>query len=187
MSKPRSSATTWEDALLSGALVLLVSIVAAFVMFGPGCLRPSGSGFQILATGLAGAASAVALRRYGWTAAFAAAILVLLALHVAAGASAYRKGWPGVLFVFFAGVSIVGGLFVHHITRRLTRFGRFVFTALLVGAGFVVAVAIVGALLRLPETTASMRINFAVGSLAGAAIGLGLEIAELVRNRIADA
>jgi hypothetical protein len=182
MSRPAVT-DGWEDALLPGALALLASIAGGLVFFGWGALRPSSAGFQVLATGAAGAAGAVALRRSGRTWAVVAALLVLLAIHLAVGSGGYRTGWPAILWLAVIAVSILAGFLVFDGMRRVTHFGRFVFVSLLMGAGFAGASALVAVLMGLPQLSASLRINFAVGSLAGAGIGLGLEVAELLFRR----
>ncbi len=137
--------------------------------------------FQLLTVGFAGGATVVAYRRGGFRFAFPVAYGVLLLEYLLLGSFGYRVGWAAFLWSLATGLGLVAAAAAFRATGSLVRFGRFVFVSILVGLGFVTASLLLALVFRLQPVWLAARVNFAIGSLAGAAFGLALEVFDIVR------
>jgi thiamine biosynthesis lipoprotein len=161
------------------AAPIIVSLLAAWARYGGEVLQPRQPGFLVLACGVAGGAAYLGFRRSGWPLAWILAVVVLLAFRVPpVWSDPPRMAWAGCAWSVVAGAFVAASLRLQRASRGLMGFGRFIPVAIAVGIGYVVAGILFGIVNRVETGGLSMRIHFAVGSLAGAAMGLGVELVE---------
>lgn len=173
----------WRADLCRVAGALVLEVGAGFIFYGMDLFRSHTPAFQLPTIGLAGGTAYVALRRGGWRPAILLAFLVLFLELLLLGSLGHRTGWPALLWSAIIGPTVVAGCAIFLALGPLIRFGRFVFSSLAVGVGFTLSSVVLGWALDLPPMIQSVRVNFAVGSLAGAALGLGLELVEIALQR----
>ncbi len=151
--------------------------------YGLDVFRRHTAAFQLLTIGLAGGLAYVGYRRGGWRGAALLAYLSLFVEYMLVGNLGHRESSPALIWVLIMGFFLVVAVIAFVAAARYIRFGRFVFVSLIAGAGFITGTVVLGTILHLSPILASARVNFAVGSLAGAALGLGLEISELISKK----
>jgi len=165
-------------------IVLLIAFAAGAIRYGSDVFHLRTAAFQLPSIALAGALAFAGHRLGGWRGGILLAYLVLIMEYVVLGSLGHRQGWPALLWVFVVGLSLLGSIAAFRAMRPLMGFGRFIAVAILIGAGFVLATILLALFLDLRPLGPSIRINFAVGSLAGAALGLGLEVGDLVISHL---
>jgi hypothetical protein len=170
----------WERDLVSMGASLAICAAAGLLRYGLDVFRKESAAFQLLTIGLAGSLALVGYRRGGWRGAILLAYLTLFVEYLMIGNLGHRESSPGLIWLLVVGFFLVASVMAFVATAPFLRFGRFIFVSLIVGAGFVGGTVVLGLFLHLHPIGASARVNFAIGSLAGAALGLGLEISELV-------
>lgn len=173
----------WKRDVACTGLALGVCAAAGLLRYGLDVFRRETSAFQLLTIGLAGSLAFIGHRRGGWRGAAFLAYLTLFVEYLLIGNLGHRESTPALIWVLVVGLSLIAAVIAFAAAARYIRFGRFILVSLIVGAGFVAGTVALGTLLHLQLIGASARVNFAVGSLAGAAMGLGLEIAELIWSR----
>lgn len=170
----------WSQDVLCIALALTLCAAAGLLRYGPDVFRRQHSAFQLLTIGLAGSLALIGYRRGGWRGALLLTYLVLFTQYLLVGNLGHRESSPALIWVLVVGLSLVAAVMAYTATRRYMQFGRFIFVSLIVGAGFVAGTVVLGLVLRFNSIAESARVNFAVGSLAGAALGLGFEVSERI-------
>ena len=169
----------WVRDLVDVGAALGVCAAAGLLRYGLDVFRRQTSAFQLLTVALAGSLTLIGYRRGGWRGALLLAYLTLFLQYILLGNMGRRESWPALIWVLVLGLFLLASVAAFFATIRYVRFGRFIFVSLIVGAGFVAATIALGLILGLRPMGLSARVNFAVGSLAGAALGLGLELADL--------
>lgn len=169
----------WSRDVASIGMALGMCAAAGLLRYGMDVFRRETGAFQLLTIGLAGSLAFVGHRRGGWRGAALLAYLALFVQYLLIGNLGHRESTPALIWVLVVGLFLVLAVIAFARAARYIRFGRFIFVSLIVGAGFIAGTVVLGTLLHLQPIGASARVNFAVGSLAGAALGLGLEVAEL--------
>jgi hypothetical protein len=173
----------WSRDVASIGMALGMCAAAGLLRYGLDVFRREAAAFQLLTIGLAGSLALVGHRRGGWRGAALLAYLTLFVEYLLIGNLGHRESTPALIWVLVVGLFLIAAVLAFVAAARYIRFGRFIFVSLIVGAGFIAGTVALGTLLHLQPIGASARVNFAVGSLAGAALGLGLEIAERVWKR----
>ncbi|MFB3908764.1 MAG: hypothetical protein ACE15D_10210 [Candidatus Eisenbacteria bacterium] len=172
---------TWKQdlAVIAGALVACVLV--GLLRYGKEIFSPSEAAFQLLEVGVLGSVTFVAFRRAGWIGAAILAVVIVIVQYLIFQRIGHRIGWPALVFSLVVAATIVLSAWIYHLSRGVLRFGRFIPVSVVIGLGFLAGTTLLGSLLRLEPMGLSMRINFAVGSLAGAAMALGFELVEMAQ------
>jgi hypothetical protein len=173
----------WTRDAMSVAAALVVCASAGMLRYGLDVFRRNTAAFQLLTIGLAGSFACVGYRRGGWRGAALLAYLSLFVEYVLVGNLGHRESSPALIWVLIMGFFLVLAVIAFAAAARYIQFGRFVFVSLIAGAGFIAGTVVLGMILHLRPILDSARVNFAVGSLAGAALGLGLELSELISRK----
>jgi hypothetical protein len=183
-TRPGNVKVDWKADALFLATPPLLALLAAWLRYGEEAFAPRSNGLLVLACGLAGGACYVACRRSGLTLGLVLAIAILGLFRVLPWWGGLdRSAMAGTVWGIAAGLCLLGSLLFFRASRAWMGFGRFVLVAVLMGLGFVAAGLLFGLLHRVDTGALSMRIQFGVGSLGGAAMGLGIEIVERLRVR----
>jgi hypothetical protein len=170
----------WSRDLLSIAVALTFCAAAGLLRYGADVFRREHAAFQLLTVGLAGSLTLVGYRRGGWRGAMLLAYLVLFVQYLLLGNLGHRESSPALIWVLVVGLFLVAAVIVFVRARPFMGFGRFILVSLIVGAGFTAGTVVLGLVLHFTSIGESAQVNFAVGSLAGAALGLSFEVSERI-------
>ena len=171
-----------QGALLRFVLGTAASVVAGFVLFRGEVWNPDGPWFQCITVG-ALVAGAIALMRVGRTSEALSLSTAFALVHIG-----YAWTLPPARAVAESmwGIVLAGGVFLsavifHRLAEEGYRFGKFVLLGPLVAGVYMAATALILVGRGRQEDATGLLVQYVfVGLVLGDAVGLGVELAEIV-------